>query len=96
VVVLDITIANGGAPYLGRAGGFAHAGDMVLTSYAVAEAICVPLTGWLARTFGAVRVFLMALAGFGLFSMLCGVSTTLPALIAFRVARACAADRSCR
>lgn len=88
VVVLDITIANVAVPHISGALAVSPTqGTWVLTSYAVAEAICVPLTGWLARTFGAVRVFLMALAGFGLFSMLCGVSTTLPALIAFRVAQ---------
>ncbi|WP_428333260.1 DHA2 family efflux MFS transporter permease subunit [Novosphingobium sp.] len=86
VVVLDITIANVSVPHI--AGDLAVApsqGTWVITSYAVAEAICVPLTGWLASRFGAVRVFLISLLGFGLCSMLCGVSQTLPMLIAFRV-----------
>ncbi|KPF52294.1 MULTISPECIES: DHA2 family efflux MFS transporter permease subunit [unclassified Novosphingobium] len=86
VVLLDITIANVSVPHI--AGSLAVSptqGTWVLTSYAVAEAICVPLTGWLARTFGAVRVFIMALLGFGLFSMLCGMAGSLSLLIAFRV-----------
>lgn len=86
VVVLDITIANVSLPHI--SGNLAVApsqGTWVITSYAAAEAICVPLTGWLASQFGAVRVFIVALLGFGLFSMLCGLSQSLPALIAFRV-----------
>jgi len=86
VVVLDITIANVSVPHI--SGNLAVApsqGTWVITSYSVAEAICVPLTGWLASRFGAVRVFLIALLGFGLFSLLCGLAQTLPMLIAFRV-----------
>jgi DHA2 family multidrug resistance protein len=41
------------------------------------EAICVPLTGWLAGRFGAVRTFIFCMMGFGIFSMLCGMSPTL-------------------
>jgi len=78
VVVLDITIANVSVPHIsGSLAVSPTQGTWVLTSYAVAEAICVPLTGWLARTFGAVRVFLMALTGFGIFSLLCGISGRL-------------------
>jgi DHA2 family multidrug resistance protein len=86
VVVLDITIANVSVPHI--SGNLAVApsqGTWVITSYSVAEAICVPLTGWLAARFGAVRVFLIALMGFGLFSTLCGLSQSLPELIGFRV-----------
>ena len=86
VVVLDITIANVSVPHI--AGSLAVSpsqGTWVITSYAVAEAICVPLTGWLAGRFGAVRVFVLALLGFGLFSVLCGLSQNLESLIAFRV-----------
>jgi MFS transporter, DHA2 family, multidrug resistance protein len=88
VVVLDITIANVSVPHIsGSLAVSPTQGTWVLTSYAVAEAICVPLTGWLVRTFGAVRVFLTALFGFGLCSMLCGLSGTLGLLIAFRIAQ---------
>lgn len=77
VVVLDMTIANVSVPHI--AGGLAvstESGTWVITTYAVAEAICVPLTGWLAGRFGVVRMFLMSILGFGLFSALCGVSGT--------------------
>jgi DHA2 family multidrug resistance protein len=60
-------------------------GTWVITSYAVAEAICVPLTGWLTRRFGTVCVFVLGMAGFGIFSMLCGMAWSLGSLVAFRV-----------
>src|SRR3546814_6422688 len=86
VVVLDSTIANVSVPHI--AGGLAVSptqGTWVITSYAVADAISVPLTGWLAARFGTVRWFLVSIAGFGPFSFLCGVSRKLDALILFRV-----------
>jgi len=57
----------------------------VITSYSVAEAILVPLTGWLAGRFGAVRVFTTAMTMFGVFSALCGVSTSLEMLVFGRI-----------
>ncbi|WOF43575.1 DHA2 family efflux MFS transporter permease subunit [Sphingopyxis indica] len=86
VVVLDMTIANVSVPHI--AGGLAVSptqGTWVITSYAVADAISVPLTGWLASRFGTVRWFLISITGFGIFSFLCGISRTLDALILFRV-----------
>lgn len=86
VVVLDLTIANVSVPHI--AGSLAVSpsqGTWVITSYSVAEAICVPLSGWLAARFGAVRVFLTAIIGFALFSLLCGISRSLEALIIFRI-----------
>ncbi|GFM30048.1 DHA2 family efflux MFS transporter permease subunit [Novosphingobium sp. PY1] len=86
IVVLDLTIANVSVPHI--AGGLAvsvSSGTWVITSYAVAEAICVPLTGWLAGRFGTLRVFLFSLAGFAVFSALCGLSSTLGMLVLFRI-----------
>ena len=86
VVVLDTTIANVSVPHI--AGGLAVSptqGTWVITSYAVADAISVPLTGWLAMRFGTVRWFMISIIGFGIFSFLCGVSRTLDALVLFRV-----------
>lgn len=86
VVVLDTTIANVSVPHI--AGGLAVSptqGTWVITSYAVADAISVPLTGWLAARFGTVRWFIFSIIGFGIFSFLCGISRTLDALILFRV-----------
>jgi DHA2 family multidrug resistance protein len=86
MVVLDTTIANVSVPNI--AGGLAVSpsqGTWVITSYAVAEAITVPLTGWLAQRFGAVKVFVIAMLGFGICSALCGLAQSLPMLVAFRV-----------
>ena len=58
MVVLDTTIANVSVPTIaGNLGVSSSQGTWVITSYAVAEAITVPLTGWLARRFGAQRVY---------------------------------------
>lgn len=86
VVVLDTTIANVSVPHI--AGGLAVSptqGTWVITSYAVADAISVPLTGWLAMRFGTVRWFMISIIGFGIFSFLCGTARTLDALILFRI-----------
>lgn len=86
IVILDMTIANVSIPHI--AGGLAVANNSatwVITSYQVAEAICVPLTGWLVGRFGAMRTLLVSLGGFGLFSLLCGLSGTLGWLVAFRL-----------
>jgi DHA2 family multidrug resistance protein len=86
VVVLDTTIANVSVPNIaGGLGASSSQGTLVITSYAVAEAITVPLTGWLAARFGAVRVFIGAMVMFGLFSILCGFAPSLGTLVAFRV-----------
>lgn len=86
MVVLDLTIANVSIPHIaGNLGISLDQGTWIITSYAVAEAICVPLTGWIAQRFGAVRCFVLALAGFGLFSFLCASSLTLGMLVACRI-----------
>ena len=73
MVVLDMTIANVSVPHIaGDMGISASQGTWVITSYAVAEAICVPLTGWLAQRFGAVRIFLTGMIGFGLWMLFGG------------------------
>lgn len=86
IVVLDITIANVSVPNI--AGGLAVSpleGTYVITSYAVAEAITVPLTGWLALRFGTVRVFILGLLAFGICSALCAMAHSLDFLIVSRV-----------
>ena len=86
VVVLDITIANVSVSHI--AGGLAISptqGTWVITSYAVADAISVILSGWLAKRFGAVRLFVTALIGFGFFSLMCGLSNSLTMLVIFRL-----------
>ena len=86
VAILDVSIANVSVPNIaGSLGVSTSQGTWVITSYAVAEAISVPLTGWLAARFGTVRVFATALAGFGIASLLCGLSPTLNILVIARV-----------
>src|SRR5262250_183553 len=86
IAVLDMTIANVSVPNIaGSLGISGSQGTWVITSYAVAEAIIVPLTGWLAGRFGAVRVFTSAMALFGCFSALCGFANSLGMLILGRV-----------
>ncbi|MBC8733577.1 MFS transporter, partial [Paraburkholderia sp. UCT2] len=86
VAVLDSTIANVSLSTIsGALGSSTSQGTYVITSYAVAEAITVPLTGWLASRFGTVRVFITALIMFGLCSALCGMATSLGTLILYRV-----------
>jgi len=86
VAVLDTTIANVSVPTIaGALGASSSQGTYVITSYAVAEAITVPLTGWLAGRFGTVRVFTTSLIMFGLCSALCGMANSLGTLVLFRV-----------
>jgi len=86
VAVLDMTIANVSVPNIAGALGISSSqGTWVITSYSVAEAIIVPLTGWLAGRFGAVRVFVGAMMMFASFSAFCGLSNSLGMLVAGRI-----------
>ena len=84
--VLDTTIANVAIPTIaGNLGASSSQGTWVITSFAVANAICIPITGWLAKRLGEVRLFLLSTAGFVVTSWLCGVAPSLETLILFRV-----------
>jgi len=84
--VLDLTIANVSLPAItGDLGAAASQGTWIITSYAVANAITVPLTGWLSDRYGQARMFAIATALFTGASLLCGLSWTLPMLISARV-----------
>ena len=86
LAILDTTIANVSVSNIaGSLGTSTSQGTYVITSYAVAEAISVPLTGWLASRFGAIRVFITCLILFGVFSALCGMATSMNMLVLFRV-----------
>jgi DHA2 family multidrug resistance protein len=86
IAVLDMTIANVSVPSIaGSLGISSSQGTWVITSYSVAEAIVVPLTGWLAGRFGAVRVFVTAMGLFGVFSTMCGLSNSLGMLVVARI-----------
>ncbi len=84
--VLDTSIANVSIPAIsGDVGVSTSQGTWVITSFAVANAIAVPLTGWLTQRFGAVRLFTTSVVLFVIASLLCGLAPNLTALIAFRV-----------
>jgi DHA2 family multidrug resistance protein len=86
LAILDTTIANVSiANIAGSLGVSTSQGTYVITSYAVAEAISVPLTGWLSRRFGSIRVFVTCLTLFGIFSVLCGMATSMGMLVVLRV-----------
>ena len=83
---LDTTIANVALPHIqGSVSAGPEQIGWVLTSYIVSAAIMTPLTGWLAGRMGRKRLFQVSIAGFVLASMLCGIATTLPELVIFRL-----------
>src|SRR5713101_7714221 len=84
--VLDTTIANVALRYI--AGGLSAAetdSEWVITSYLAANAIVLPISGWISARLGRRNYFLLSIALFTLASALCGMATSLSALIAFRV-----------
>ena len=84
--VLDTSIANVSLPAIaGDLGVSPVQGTWVITSFAVANAIAVPLTGWLTQRVGQVRLFMTSVLLFVLASWLCGMAPNMPMLIAFRV-----------
>jgi DHA2 family multidrug resistance protein len=84
--VLDTSIANVSIPTIaGNLGVSSDQGTWVITSFAVANGISVPLTGWLMQRFGVVRTFVVSVILFTIASLLCGVAWSLPSLIGFRV-----------
>ena len=81
--VLDTSIANVSIPSIsGDLGVSSDQGTWVITSFAVANAISVPLTGWLTQRFGQVRLFMASIILFVIASWLCGLAPTLPFLLA--------------
>ena len=86
MLVLDSTIANVAIPTIaGNLGASSSQGTWVITSFGVANAISIPITGWLAKRFGEVRLFLISTLLFVLASWLCGIANSLEMLIVFRV-----------
>lgn len=84
--VLDSSIANVSIPAIsGDMGVSAQQGTWVITSFAVSNAISVPLTGWLTMRFGQVRLFITSILLFVLASFLCGIAPSIEILIAARV-----------
>jgi DHA2 family multidrug resistance protein len=84
--VLDTTVVNVSLPHIaGSMSATVEEGTWTLTSYLVANAIILPMTGWLAREFGRKRLLLMAIIGFTCASFMCGLAPNLTMLIIFRV-----------
>ena len=84
--VLDMTIVNVAVPHIaGSLGVSASEGTWTISSYALASAIMQPLTGWLARRFGEVKTFIGSVGLFVVFSMLCGLATSMPMLVIARL-----------
>ncbi|MGB7803107.1 DHA2 family efflux MFS transporter permease subunit [Buttiauxella sp.] len=83
--VLDSTIANVALPTIaGNLGVSADQGTWVITSFAVCNAIALPLTGWFTRRFGQLKLFIGSVVMFTLTSFLCGFAHSMTELIFFR------------
>ncbi len=84
--VLDTTIATVALPHMQGSLGATHEQiSWVLTSYIVAAAVVMPLTGFLSARFGRKRLFMISIAGFTVTSMLCGAAQDLTQLVLFRM-----------
>lgn len=86
--VLDITIVNVAVPHM--LGAFAATPDQVtwiLTSYIVAAAVVMPLTGFLSNWLGRRRLLLLSITGFVISSILCGLAWNLESMVVFRLAQ---------
>lgn len=92
LIVLDYSIANVSIPYI--AGDLAVSvdqGTYVITSFAVGSAIILPITGWLTKQIGIVRLTVLSLIGFVILSWVCGISRNLTLLVAARFVQGLAA-----
>jgi DHA2 family multidrug resistance protein len=84
--VLDTTVVNVSLPHIaGNLSATIDESTWVLTSYLVANAIVLPMTGWLARTFGRKHLLMASVTGFTIASLLCGLAPNLTTLVFFRL-----------
>ncbi|MFN2449524.1 MAG: MDR family MFS transporter [Candidatus Baltobacteraceae bacterium] len=84
--VLDATIVNVALPTIqGNMGANFDEGAWIVTGYIIAAVIVIPLTPWLQQVMGRKQYYLAAIAGFTITSALCGISTSLPELVFFRI-----------
>ena len=84
--VLDTTVVNVSLPHIaGNLSATIEESTWVLTSYLVANAIILPLTGWLASQFGRKRLLMMSVSGFTASSFMCGLAPNLATLVFFRI-----------
>src|SRR5881227_3504986 len=83
--VLDTTVVNVSLPHIaGSLSATTDEATWALTSYLVANAIILPMTGWLANYFGRKRLLIASVVGFTVSSFFCGFAPTIPLLIVFR------------
>ncbi len=86
MVVLDTTVVNVSLPSIaGNLSASIEEATWALTSYLAANAIILPMTGWLGNYFGRKRLLLISVAGFTLTSALCGLAPSLPFLVVCRI-----------
>lgn len=84
--ILDTTIANVAIPHMqATLGATRDTINWVLTSYIVASAIAIPITGWLSDRIGSRNLFLLSTVGFVIASAMCGAAQTLEEMVAFRI-----------
>jgi MFS transporter, DHA2 family, multidrug resistance protein len=84
--VLDTSVVNVSLPHIaGSLSASIDEATWTVTSYLVANAIILPMTGWLASTFGRKRLLMLSVVGFTSASFLCGFAPTLGSLIFFRI-----------
>src|SRR5882757_5135360 len=84
--VLDTTVVNVSLPHIaGSLSATIDEATWALTSYLVANAIILPMTGWLASVFGRKNLLMISVIGFTATSFLCGLAPTLGTLIFFRI-----------
>ena len=84
--ILDSTIANVALPHMqAELGATQETVTWVLTSYIIASAVAIPITGWLSDRVGSRRLFLFSVSLFIVASMLCGVASSLPEMVVFRL-----------
>ena len=87
---LDTTILNTGVPTIAAALNVSPLNmKSVLASYTLSLAVFIPISGWMADRFGTRKVFASAIGLFTLGSFLCGISTNIHALVAFRILQGC-------
>src|SRR5437763_13759941 len=84
--VLDTSVVNVSLPHIaGSLSASIDEATWTVTSYLVANAIILPMTGWLASTFGRKRLLMLSVVGFTASAFLCGLAPTLGSLLFFRV-----------
>jgi DHA2 family multidrug resistance protein len=84
--ILDTTVVNVSLPHIaGDLSATIDESTWALTSYLVANAVVLPLAGWLSNQFGRKRLLMVSVGGFTLSSLLCGLAPSLPFLVCFRI-----------